>query len=181
MLAVKLRYCNEGGFMKVNNSSPIIYADLSTDTPSTVSWTLESTNGKKTDLDGPDGVDMQYWSVLEPNGTITVIVSCNAVGSNPVTMDMITWGGLCQGQKGFNCTLRMPEVDGKEVTCVATNAANNGHAVTASVLISGFTLGQSEASGFWNRDLAKGMGTMLEATTTGAEPEGAYEIVDSRV
>ncbi|KAK7452239.1 hypothetical protein BaRGS_00039767, partial [Batillaria attramentaria] len=107
---------------------------------------------------GPDGVDMQYWSVLEPNGTITVIVSCNAVGSNPVTMDMITWGGLCQGQKGFNCTLRMPEVDGKEVTCVATNAANNGHAVTASVLISGFTLGQSEASGFWNRDLAKGMG-----------------------
>ncbi|KAK7487037.1 hypothetical protein BaRGS_00021707, partial [Batillaria attramentaria] len=108
---------------------------------------------------GPDGVDMQYWSVLDPYGTvITVIVSCNAVGSNPVTMDMITWGGLCQGQKGFNCTLRMPEVDGKEVTCVATNAANNGHAVTASVLINGFTLGQSEASGFWNRDLAKGMG-----------------------
>lgn len=86
---------------------------------------------------GPDSIDLHFWKVVHPNGTTSVVISCEVNEVNPRTADMFTWGGLCQGQQGFRCTLPAlplpPEDDGKEVTCTVTNAANNGHRAAASL------------------------------------------------
>ncbi|XP_070182334.1 uncharacterized protein, partial [Littorina saxatilis] len=87
---------------------------------------------------GPDNVTLQVIQSHDVNNGVVVHVLSHVTETKPKTSDMVQWGGLCQGQQGFTCTLTpmsVAEVDGKTVTCRVTNAANNGHSAEASVVI----------------------------------------------
>ncbi|KAK7499767.1 hypothetical protein BaRGS_00009108 [Batillaria attramentaria] len=83
---------------------------------------------------GPDSVEIQQRQLFDADGSPHVIVTCVVTGVNPLTSDMITWGGLCQGQQGLTCTVTSGD-DGKEVTCTVTNPANDGHSATSTVAL----------------------------------------------
>ncbi|KAK7502594.1 hypothetical protein BaRGS_00006169 [Batillaria attramentaria] len=70
--------------------------------------------------------------------TASFLIVCTVLGVNPLTPEMIQWGGLCQGQMGFTCVVSMttPVNGGKEVTCTAFNSANNDHSAQASIELS---------------------------------------------
>ncbi|KAK7488867.1 hypothetical protein BaRGS_00019824 [Batillaria attramentaria] len=87
---------------------------------------------------GPDNVSLEYRELFDANGTRHIVAICDVTGVNPVTPDMIVWGGpLCNGT-GVTCmvTVHAPEDDGKIIACMATNAANNGQSKLARVKIS---------------------------------------------
>ncbi|KAK7502596.1 hypothetical protein BaRGS_00006171 [Batillaria attramentaria] len=87
---------------------------------------------------GPDRVELRYWPINTDTETArSFVIVCTVLGVSPLTPDMIQWGGPCQGQTGFTCTVSVttPGDAGREVTCTATNAANNHHSVRASVRI----------------------------------------------
>ncbi|KAK7488868.1 hypothetical protein BaRGS_00019825, partial [Batillaria attramentaria] len=87
---------------------------------------------------GPDNVSLEYRELFDANGTRHIVAICDVTGVNPVTPDMIVWGGpLCNGT-GVTCmvTVHAPEDDGKVIACMATNAANNGQSKRARVKIS---------------------------------------------
>ncbi|KAK7093329.1 uncharacterized protein [Littorina saxatilis] len=87
---------------------------------------------------GPDNVSLQVAVSYEISNNIKVNVISDVIKVEPLRWSMVQWGGLCQGQQGFTCTLTprsAAEVDGKTVTYRVTNAANNGHSAEASVVI----------------------------------------------
>ncbi|XP_025101234.1 uncharacterized protein LOC112568250 isoform X2 [Pomacea canaliculata] len=81
---------------------------------------------------GPESVSIQFRSE-----NCQVIMTCTVDAIKPFLPDMIQWGGLCQGQKGAECTFKAngAEDDGKVVTCTVTNGANNGRGASSSVRI----------------------------------------------
>ncbi|KAK7481745.1 hypothetical protein BaRGS_00026993 [Batillaria attramentaria] len=85
---------------------------------------------------GPDNVSIEHHEVFDVNGTRQIIATCEVTGVNPLTSDMIVWGGLCQGQRGFKCKVTpSADKDGGRIMCIASNAANNGYSVRARVFV----------------------------------------------
>ncbi|KAK7502593.1 hypothetical protein BaRGS_00006168 [Batillaria attramentaria] len=86
---------------------------------------------------GPDRVAIEHWKTTGQDGARAVVVTCSPTGVNPLSFDMIRWGGRCQGQSGFTCVVSMATLDEGEVevSCTAVNAANNGHSASMSVRI----------------------------------------------
>ncbi|KAK7502535.1 hypothetical protein BaRGS_00006110 [Batillaria attramentaria] len=107
-----------------------------------VDWAVKKTvSVTKSVAYGPDDVDITYWEVVGTDGSTIFIVSCSVVAANPLTPDMVQWGGLCQGQTGFTCILtEAPGHGGNEVTCTAVNSANNDHSARATVTIQGLSV-----------------------------------------
>ncbi|XP_076452096.1 uncharacterized protein LOC143287738 [Babylonia areolata] len=83
---------------------------------------------------GPDSVALEVSWKYDANDDWVIVIDCQVTGLNPRTPDMVHWGGPCQGQSGFTCTLnqRETQVQGSTVTCRVTNAVNNGHSAEAS-------------------------------------------------
>ncbi|XP_025101705.1 uncharacterized protein LOC112568581 isoform X2 [Pomacea canaliculata] len=74
---------------------------------------------------------------LPPSGSTQVTLVCEARNVKPLKSEMVTWGGLCDGQLGFNCKLTFKgKLDnGKVVTCTVTNDANNNHTANTSIFL----------------------------------------------
>lgn len=99
--------------------------------------------------DGPDGVIIKpklhaaYPVIsgqdvfLPPDDTTEVALVCEARNVEPLTSQMVTWGGLCDGQHGFDCklTFKSKTDDTKEVTCTVTNYENNDYTVFTSIIL----------------------------------------------
>ncbi|KAK7093356.1 hypothetical protein V1264_007123 [Littorina saxatilis] len=87
---------------------------------------------------GPDNVSLQIAQSHDVNNNLHLDVISHGIQMKPMASDLVQWGGLCQGQRGFMCTLTptsAAEVDGKSVTCRVTNPANNGKNAEATVVI----------------------------------------------
>ncbi|XP_025101706.1 uncharacterized protein LOC112568582 [Pomacea canaliculata] len=74
---------------------------------------------------------------LPPDDTSEVALVCEARNVEPLKSEMVTWGGLCDGQQGYTCNLYFETKmdDMKEVTCTVTNYDNNDYTVFTSIIL----------------------------------------------
>lgn len=74
---------------------------------------------------------------LPPDDTSNVTLVCEARNVQPLKSEMVTWGGLCYGQRGFDCklTFKGKKDEGKEVTCSVINNVNNDHKANTSIIL----------------------------------------------
>ncbi|KAK7093307.1 hypothetical protein V1264_007085 [Littorina saxatilis] len=113
---------------------------------------------------GPDSVTLHVMQSNDVGNNTWFHVISHVIEMKPMKADMVQWGGECQGQQGFTCTLGprpAAEVDGKTVTCRVTNAANNGHSAEASVVINIFGFTQSQTKRDEVNGTAVGVGIVL--------------------
>ncbi|XP_025101711.1 uncharacterized protein LOC112568585 isoform X2 [Pomacea canaliculata] len=94
---------------------------------------------------GPDDITIKPYKkkvvngrvYLPPNGSTEVCLECEVGDVQPLKSEMVTWDGLCDGQRGFYCilTFKGKMDDGKVVTCSVTNDANNNHTANTSIIL----------------------------------------------
>ncbi|XP_025101707.1 uncharacterized protein LOC112568583 [Pomacea canaliculata] len=74
---------------------------------------------------------------LPPDDTSEVTLVCEVKNAQPLKSEMVTWDGLCDGQKGFTCNLvfKGKTDDGMMVTCTVINDANNNHTANTSIIL----------------------------------------------
>nr|KAG5701067.1 hypothetical protein BaRGS_008788 [Batillaria attramentaria] len=82
-------------------------------------WNHKRATDKVT-IDGPDNVSLEYHELFDANGARRIVAICDVTGVNPVTPDMIMWGGpLCNDTIYHYST---PENHDTELACYHTHA-----------------------------------------------------------